>query len=237
MPSSHEQIQINTLVGRMFRNSLKQALFLQYGSSKVAMSITKNSHEKLWDAITQCSYDSYHQVNADLQIGVSGAPINNKLSLTDDLSLLTTTTTTKTNVDNKYQFQLPQLVPVRILLNDKPALQKPIVPQKKDISEYLKQRPSEILQDDAAMYVSPYTTLGDVLVLCLPSLFSVDSGTATGGGGGNASRTASTNIISGLGTHYSVQGIQPSFSCTVVDLWRSLCHPDHFLYIVVVTTR
>ena len=171
------------------------------------MSITKNNHEKMWDAVVQSNYGAYHQVNADLQVGVMAVPINNKLSLTDDL----------TDTDEKHNRDLPQLVPVRILLNDKPAIQKPTLPQKKNISEYLKQRPTEILQDDAVMYVSPYTTLGDVLVSCLPDLFKVDDDAPD------------------CNAHYSIQGVQPSLTTTIVDLWRSLCHPDHFLYVIVAT--
>eukprot|EP00986_Skeletonema_menzelii_P001025 scaffold281_cov156-Skeletonema_menzelii.AAC.7 len=204
--NASQQAQINTLIGRIYRNSLKQALFLQYGSSKVAMSITKNNHEKIWDAVLQTNYEAYHQVNTELQVGVMAQPINNKLSLTDDL----------TSTDEKYNKDLPQLVPVRVLLNDKPAIQKPTLPQKKAISECLKQRPTEILQDDAVMFVSPYTTLGDVLVSCLPDLFTIDDATD-------------------CHTHYSIQGVQPSLSTTIVDLWRSLCHPDHFLYVTVAT--
>jgi len=204
--NASQQAQINTLIGRIYRNSLKQALFLQYGSSKVAMSITKNNHEKIWDAVLQTNYEAYHQVNTELQVGVMAQPINNKLSLTDDL----------TSTDEKYNKDLPQLVPVRVLLNDKPAIQKPTLPQKNAISECLKQRPTEILQDDAVMFVSPYTTLGDVLVSCLPDLFTIDDATD-------------------CHTHYSIQGVQPSLSTTIVDLWRSLCHPDHFLYVTVAT--
>ena len=48
--------RIAALIGRLYRNSLKQALFLQYGSSKVAMSITKSSHEKIWEAVLQSNY-------------------------------------------------------------------------------------------------------------------------------------------------------------------------------------
>lgn len=204
--NASQQAQINTLIGRLYRNSLKQALFLQYGSSKVAMSITKTNHEKMWDAVVQTNYDAYHQVNTELQVGVMAPPMNNKLSLTDDL----------TNMDEKHNKDLPQLVPVRILLNNKPAIQKPTMPQKKNISDYLKQRPAEILQEDAVMYVSPYTTLGDVLVSCLPDLFTID---------GTDCNDA----------HYSIQGVQPSLSTTIVDLWRSLCHPDHFLYVIIST--
>ena len=218
--ASQQHAQIDTLIGRMYRNSLKQALFLQYGSSKVAMSITKHNHEKMWEAVVQTNYDAYHTVNTDLQVGVMAPLINNKLSLTDDL----------TKTDDKHNKDLlPQLVPVRILLNDNPAIQKPTLPQKKNISEYLKQKPMEILQDDAVMVVSPYTTLGDVLVSCLPRLFKVDDDDDDD----DTSIVTSTTDYSN--THVSIQGIQPSLSTTIVDLWRSLCHPDHFLYVVVAT--
>ena len=209
--TANQQAQIQTLIGRMYRNSLKQALFLQYGSSKVAMSITKNNHEKMWDAVLQSNYDTYHQVNSDLQVGVMSPPINNKLSLTDDL----------TSTEDDLKKDLPQLVPVRVLLNHDPAIQKPTLPQKRSIGEYLKQRPAEILQEDAIMHVSPYTTLGDVLMTCLPSLFKVDDDEQP--------------IMLDSNTYYSIQGVVPSLSTTIVDLWRSLCHPDHFLYVIVVT--
>lgn len=50
-----------------YMNSLKQALFMQYSSSKVAMSMSKQTHEQVWDAITTNNFQLYHQVNADLQ--------------------------------------------------------------------------------------------------------------------------------------------------------------------------
>ena len=47
--------QIDALISRTYRNSLKQALFLQYGTSRTAMSINKQSHEQLWGAIQTCT--------------------------------------------------------------------------------------------------------------------------------------------------------------------------------------
>jgi hypothetical protein len=35
---------------------------------------------------------------------------------------------------------------------------------------------------------------------------------------------------------WTVQGIQVELSTSLVDLWKSLCCPDHFLYIVLSTT-
>ena len=60
-------------VERYFMNSLKQALFLQYGSSKVAMSMSKLTHHQLWDSIATNNHHLYQQVNADLQQTV---PVN-----------------------------------------------------------------------------------------------------------------------------------------------------------------
>jgi autophagy-related protein 5 len=34
---------------------------------------------------------------------------------------------------------------------------------------------------------------------------------------------------------WRVGGIQPSLECSVLDLWQTLSHPDHFLYLVVLT--
>lgn len=56
-----------TTIEHNFMNSLKQALFLQYGSSKVAMSMTKQTHERVWDSIVTSNYQLYQQVNDDLQ--------------------------------------------------------------------------------------------------------------------------------------------------------------------------
>jgi autophagy-related protein 5 len=34
---------------------------------------------------------------------------------------------------------------------------------------------------------------------------------------------------------WRVGGIQPSLECSILDLWQTLSHPDHFLYLVVLT--
>jgi autophagy-related protein 5 len=77
-------------VERTFKNSIKQALFLQYGTSKAAMNLSKQSHEKLWKSILSVNYALYHEVNDQLQS------------------------------------TSPKLLPVRLLIDSKPAIQKPI---------------------------------------------------------------------------------------------------------------
>lgn len=37
------------------------------------MSITKSSHEKMWDAILSTNYTLYHEVNMNLQMGLTSS--------------------------------------------------------------------------------------------------------------------------------------------------------------------
>ncbi len=176
---------------------------MQYGSSKVAMQITKYSHEKIWDAVLMSNFAAYHEVNVDLQSGISSSPIRSQSTDQDD------------------QINQLQLIPVRLMLNERPAIQNPIR-HKKDGTES-KRRPSELVERTSSCRALPYTTLGDFLSNFFPNHFVSDP--ATG------------RVTSVLGSchYYSIQGLQPSLEFPLVDLWRALSHPDHFLYIIVVT--
>jgi hypothetical protein len=195
--------RITALVGRLFRNSLKQALFMQYASSKVAMQITKNSHEKMWDAVKMSNYAAYHEVNVELQSGISFRPVSSQSTAQDD------------------RIDPLQLIPVRLMLNERPAIQNP-VKHRKDNKENMR-RPWELLETLGSCQVPAYTTLGDFLSNCLPNHFVTDPATGW------------TTSIPGSCLHYCIQGVQPSIMCAMVDLWRALSHPDHFLYVIVVT--
>jgi autophagy-related protein 5 len=195
--------RITALVGRLFRNSLKQALFMQFGSSKVAMQITKYSHEKMWDAVLMSNFAAYHEVNVDLQWGMKSGPISSRSTDQDD------------------QIDQLQLIPVRLMLNERPAIQNPIRHRKDETAS--KRRPSELVELNSSCQALPYTTLGDFLSNFCPNHFVSD--TAVG-------RVTS---VPGSCHYYSIQGLQPSLEFPLVDLWRALSHPDHFLYIIVVT--
>ena len=67
-----EPDQVDTIIERTFNNSLKQALFLQYGNSKVAMGMSKQIHQRLWDSIEASNYKLYQQINVDLQTSPTG---------------------------------------------------------------------------------------------------------------------------------------------------------------------
>jgi hypothetical protein len=193
---SHRRIA--AIVGRLFRNSLKQALFMQYGSSKVAMQINKHSHEKIWEAVKMSNFAAYHDVNVELQSGISSRPMNSQSTAQDD------------------RIDPLQLIPVRLMLNERPAIQNP-VKHRKDNKESMR-RPRELLETLGSCQALPYTTLGDFLSNCLPNHFVTDPATGW-----------ATSI------YYCIQGVQPSMKCAMVDLWRALSHPDHFLYVIVVT--
>ena len=62
-----EATEVLTVVERNFKNSLKQALFLQQGNTKMAMNMSKQSHGLLWDSILTSNYQLYQQVDGDLQ--------------------------------------------------------------------------------------------------------------------------------------------------------------------------
>lgn len=204
--------RITGLVRRMFRNSLKQALFMQYASSKVAMSMNKTSHEKIWDALLKSNYESYHEVNVGLQSGIKSPPVG-----------IQSTTNFAATDNDEQRSGTPHLIPLRFMLNGLPAIQKPIKHGKD--SNYLDaKRPSEILEKLGTYQALPYTTLGDVLAECLPDHFAIDPSTG---------RVAA---VTGSNVYCCVQGVQPNLNCAVVDLWRALSHPDHFLYIIAVTT-
>ncbi|KAL7542366.1 hypothetical protein ACHAWF_007164 [Thalassiosira exigua] len=200
--------RITNLVGRIYRNSLKQALFLQYGYSKVAMSITKGSHEKIWNAVLQTDFDSYNEVNGELQSGIKQPPITAHSTAFDPIS------------DTSNPRDVPHLVPVRMMLDGKPVIQKAIKHAKENRSVIC--RPGEMLEKIGTFQPPPYTTLGDVLTECLPNHFA-------------ASPPEQRISLSDSEVYCCIQGIQPSTHCAVVDLWRTLSHPDHFLYIIVVT--
>jgi len=203
--SSHEHII--TILRSIYRNSLKQALFMQYNSSKVAMSITKNSHEKIWDAVLQSNYTLYNEVNVDLQSGISSPAISSTVSMA-------------TSKDE----DIPQLIPIRVMLNGKTAMQRPIRHEKE--SENIEQkRPREILEELGTSHAPPHTTLGDVLLSFLPNHFNIDSSSGW------------VSIASDTTLYYSIQGVQPSLKCAMVDIWRALSHPDHFLYLIIVVNE
>ena len=66
------------------------------------------------------------------------------------------------------------------------------------------------------------TTLGSLLLEWLPDLFHKEPD-------GEEIRASSESY------RCLVAGITPPLSIPVLELWQHLCHPDNFLYIVILT--
>ena len=118
-------------IQKYYMNSLKQALFLQHGSTQVAMNICKADHRKLWDAVVSSNYHLYGEINAELQADV-------RLNAGNDGSSSADTGTGDDGLRN---------IPVRVLVDSKPAVQRLCPPFRED-----KRKHSD---GDCLLYTSP----------------------------------------------------------------------------------
>lgn len=50
----------------VFKNSLKQAMCLHYGSAKPALNLTKENHGRIWEAVRTANYNLYKQAHSNL---------------------------------------------------------------------------------------------------------------------------------------------------------------------------
>lgn len=204
-------------IERYYMNSLKQALFLQHGSSRVAMNICKADHRKLWDAVVASNCSLYAEVNSELQAevrdetggGESGGGGGGGEG-GDDWGEL-------------------QSIPVRVLVDGKPAVQRLCPPFRR-----------KFVDDSATTSSSSSlipTTLGDVLLKFIPSLFERKS---TADRDGDGQETESNEILSSVvpteSLTWIVQGLDGiPLTFPLGQIWRSLSCPDHFLYVVLLT--
>jgi hypothetical protein len=184
------------------------SLTLETGSFKAALNLTKESHGLLWDSVQTASYKLFQQVDCC------------------DFA--------------KKKHDSISLVPVRLYSNGKPPIQP------------------------ACRHREGRLTLGQLLAAWLPEHFETTFTMAvadmksgdTGGDKEAKDSKGDDDMIdekkikdnneheSGSAALYRakddvlcwrVSGIQPPFDTTILDLWKHFCHPDHFLYIVVLT--
>ena len=162
-------------VERTYKNSMKQALVLQHGHSKVALNMTKQTHERLWDSILQSKYALYRPIHGEIQA------------------------------------ETVQLLPLRVLVVVDRSIKPPL--QKK-------------------CEATPDLSMGQVLLDWVPEYFERSTTTndenVHNEGNESGIQVKSSSII------WRVAGIAPPLSAGVIDLWRTLHHPDLFLYIVVL---
>lgn len=55
------------MVERTFKNSLKQSLVLQHGQNKVALNMSKQTQQRIWDSIVSAKYATYKPIQEDIQ--------------------------------------------------------------------------------------------------------------------------------------------------------------------------
>jgi len=108
-------------------------------------------------------------------------------------------------------------IPIRVLVNSRAAFGRPCEPyHTKDDSR----------GSDSSKELIP-TTIGSVLNQWLPDLFPlIDGGSKSEGG--NSDQVSPKCA-------WCIQGLQVPLTMAVSDLWKGLCHPDRFLYIIIVT--
>jgi hypothetical protein len=148
-------------VFQQYLNSLKQALYLQHQTNRIAKNLNKKAHMQIWDGIKNSLWeDCFREIASELNAG-------------DD--------------DN---YAVVEQVPIRILVDDQPAFSRPCKKSKDDNSGPM--------------------TVENVLRDWLPNLFERKF-------------------------RWCIQGIQVPMDYSVDELWKTLSHPDRFLYIQVVT--
>uniref|UniRef100_A0A7S3V9I3 Autophagy protein 5 n=1 Tax=Chaetoceros debilis TaxID=122233 RepID=A0A7S3V9I3_9STRA len=183
--SSHQKSKDTDVIRCIFQyylNSLKQSLYVQYNSGKVAKNMTKQSHLQLWDGIVRNQYEVYRSIASDLDGNITvGGNSNAEISCTCSS------------------------IPLRILVDARPAFSRPCRLDAKDSEEII--------------------TLGNVLQECLPDLFPT---------AGDSGILAEENSV-GKTPRYLIQGIHVPLESHILDIWKSLSHPDRFLYIAVST--
>jgi len=200
---------ITKAVNQIFTNSFKQALFLQYHSNRMALSgMTKQMHQQLWSSVIRNKYELYR-------------PIQEQVMYTQSMT---------TVESNSTLFRIP----VGIFINDHPLKVRPSLP-------FLPPRSISKNEENDAKNIETQTivTLGHYLFTNLPSdsfhLLNENEEQV------DASKhyiynptILETNLIGIPLFTWTIQGIQNiPLTIPLVELWRALCHPDHFLYIIV----
>jgi len=202
-----------------YKNSLKQALCLQYGNSKTAMSVTRESHGRLWESLGGSSSTSTDPGDCGRLGGGCGATVANYRLYqqgNDGLQLL--------------DGERLSLIPVRLYINARPPIQKrcrAAAPPSSDSGG----------DGDGTSSSAVPLTLGQLLADWDPAHFKVVRRTNDSS---NKNRTASSSTSETVRPAREVvacrvAGIDAPLDAPLLDLWANLCHPDHFLNVSVVS--
>jgi Autophagy protein Apg5 len=200
-----------------FKHSLKQALCLCTGSNRAALNLSRDAHGRLWEAIATNNFSLWRQVHEEghntpaFRGGndASGSPV---------------------------------LIPVRLCCNSRPPIQRRCSPfRPRDHDARTNNRTSPLETCEAAQ-----VTLGELMLSWLPEFFhQVDDGAGSSMNNNNNDSPAATDATTTSSTirpkfrsvTWRVAGLSNlPMGTPLAQLWSHLSHPDHFLYICVVTT-
>jgi autophagy-related protein 5 len=175
-----------TTVERTFRNSLKQALVLVHGSSKVALNLTKQSHQSIWQAIQLPSSNTYNTLFRPILL--------QEMQPRDDKDIV--------------------IIPIRLCLD---SMTNPLLQRRWD-NVFCKVANTTEDKDKNGKYEiekdHTLQTLGTLLCTWAPQYFE------------------HPQLKNAAATRWCVAGITPPLSTPLLELWRTLAHPDNFLYII-----
>jgi hypothetical protein len=171
--------------------------------------MTKQMHQQLWSSLIRNKYELYR-------------PIQEQVMYTQSM--------TTTVESNSTLFRIP----VGIFINDHPLKVRPSSP-------FLPTRSISINEENDAKNIETQSivTLGHYLFTNLPSnsfhlLNEKEEQVEDSNHYIHNPTIVEKNSIGIPLFTWTIQGMQNiSLTIPLVELWRALCHPDHFLYIVV----
>lgn len=200
---------VTHVIFQHYLNSLKQALYIQHNSNRIVKNMTKQSHLQIWDGIKRSQFEVYKEIAIGLNGGGSSSSNSNSNSSSNSNNDNSTSTSGGDDSSSSNDITLEN-VPIRVLVDHRPAFA----------------RPCNCYHEDKSMM-----TVGDILHEWLPYLFTSNADTNNN----NGNDDGDDNNIDSPKCYWSVQGIQVPLATSISDLWKSLCHPDRFLYIIIVT--
>jgi hypothetical protein len=222
-----------------------------------ALGISRDAHERLWESIRTGNYGLWRQVHDEGNLGnlflVETAPSAGADRLDPD-------STARTASGSSPTF----LLPIRVLCNSRPPIQRRCSPVKAVRGSALDDSSIIGLRKGGGQgELAVLTTLGDLLASWLPDLFraeivaesdavtaapdAVDESAGIPAFGKRerltvpAERASAANLsvrprLPPTELEWRVSGLSNlPLKTPLLPLWTELSHPDHFLYISVVT--
>ena len=249
LPLSREEPLLKIL-SRTYSASLKQALYIQHGTNKVAMSMTRRDHACIWDAVVRGSWVLYAEVNIAIQVTSKSYPkcLPIRLLVDGRPAIARPCHPFRRAVDTTNCTENDKKVVIKI---DKDPCKNTKMNVDLDEDTHIDEETYKVENDKNAPPTGNIgqfqsrdccdmakMTIGDVLKEWLPHLFPQN--------GEQTYHRDSCDLEKEIKKDgqafekepkWCIQGIKIPWDYPILDLWSCLCHPDHFLYITVVTFK